>query len=162
SGASQFESGHRLQFYAPGNDSHANIGHEAGGILTMNLVGGTNKRIQTNSPVLVRSAGDALTVAKTNSEPVFSVNTDRSAIRLYPLTQVPTDRAYAGEISMVNGTLYVCRIGGTPGQWVPLMVTQGTTAQRPTNPMQGQQYWDQTLGRMIWWTGSAWVAPVTE
>lgn len=33
----------------------------------------------------------------------------------------------------------------------------GTTSQRPTAGLiAGQQYWDTTLGKPIWWTGAAW------
>lgn len=34
----------------------------------------------------------------------------------------------------------------------------GTTSARPTNNLTtGQTYYDETLNRPIWWTGSAWI-----
>jgi hypothetical protein len=34
----------------------------------------------------------------------------------------------------------------------------GTTAERPTTDLQiGQQYFDTTIGRPIWWNGSNWI-----
>lgn len=33
----------------------------------------------------------------------------------------------------------------------------GTTDQRPGTPKLGQNYFDTTLGKPIWWTGSGWV-----
>lgn len=33
----------------------------------------------------------------------------------------------------------------------------GTTSNRPTNPLIGEIYYDTTIGKPIWWNGSAWV-----
>lgn len=33
----------------------------------------------------------------------------------------------------------------------------GTTANRPSNPLTGEIYYDTTLGKPIWWNGYAWV-----
>jgi hypothetical protein len=35
-------------------------------------------------------------------------------------------------------------------------LTVGTTAQRPAAPVVGQQYYDTTLAKPIWWSGAAW------
>lgn len=35
--------------------------------------------------------------------------------------------------------------------------SSGTTAQRPTSALYaGRQYYDTTLGKPIWWNGTAW------
>jgi hypothetical protein len=36
-------------------------------------------------------------------------------------------------------------------------LNNGTTAERPTTVIIGQQYFDTTLGRPIWWDGTEWV-----
>jgi hypothetical protein len=33
----------------------------------------------------------------------------------------------------------------------------GTTNSRPTSSILGQYYFDTTIGRPIWWNGSAWI-----
>lgn len=33
----------------------------------------------------------------------------------------------------------------------------GTTANRPASPVTGQMYFDTTVGKPIWYNGSAWV-----
>lgn len=38
----------------------------------------------------------------------------------------------------------------------------GTTGQRPDTPKLGQNYFDTTLGKPIWWTGSNWVDVLGE
>ena len=38
----------------------------------------------------------------------------------------------------------------------------GTTEQRPDTPKLGQSYFDTTLGKPIWWTGSNWVDALGE
>ncbi|ULT25816.1 hypothetical protein KUH03_02165 [Sphingobacterium sp. E70] len=34
---------------------------------------------------------------------------------------------------------------------------RGTTLQRPTTSLVGQEYFDTTLNRPVWWNGSIWV-----
>ena len=41
--------------------------------------------------------------------------------------------------------------------WVAVGHPTGATASRPSTPTLGQSYFDQTLGKPIWWSGTAWV-----
>lgn len=41
--------------------------------------------------------------------------------------------------------------------WVAVGHPTGDTASRPSTPTLGQSYFDQTLGKPIWWNGTAWV-----
>lgn len=40
------------------------------------------------------------------------------------------------------------------GRW---LVPTGITSERPTQPLTGQKFFDTEAGRLVWWTGSAWV-----
>ena len=44
-----------------------------------------------------------------------------------------------------------------PHNFTAVTLQRGTTAQRPNPSFAGQQYFDTTLGRPIWWNGTAWV-----
>ena len=44
-----------------------------------------------------------------------------------------------------------------PHNFTAVTLQRGTTAQRPNPSFAGQQYFDTTLGKPIWWNGSAWV-----
>jgi hypothetical protein len=37
-----------------------------------------------------------------------------------------------------------------------LLTQRGVTTARPAAPVVGQQFYDQTLSKPIWWSGSAW------
>lgn len=41
--------------------------------------------------------------------------------------------------------------------WVPIGHSTGPTTARPAAPVSGTQYFDITLGKPIWWRGTAWV-----
>ena len=63
----------------------------------------------------------------------------------------------------INGKLGFFFDGGTGNRWihdgddwVPY-TTSGTTAARPITPPVGQQYFDTTLIKPIWYTGAKWV-----
>lgn len=72
-------------------------------------------------------------------------------------TTVPVNGIYA----------WVCTTGGTPGSWFPLgtveqyagLRKQGTTTERPNMNewYKGACYFDTTLNKPIWWTGTKWV-----
>lgn len=44
-----------------------------------------------------------------------------------------------------------------PHNFTAVTLQKGTTAQRPNPSFAGQQYFDTTLGKPIWWNGTAWV-----
>lgn len=56
-----------------------------------------------------------------------------------------------------GSTLYVKEAGAGNTGWVPMQaVRSGNTASRPT-PVAGLQYFDTTINKPIWYSGSAWV-----
>lgn len=77
----------------------------------------------------------------------------------------------------VNGRYYSCAIGAAldvPDQdaflmlangWLPaaggVSGGDGTTAQRPSNPVNGTGYYDATLGKGIVFDGASWIDPDT-
>lgn len=76
----------------------------------------------------------------------------------------PTGAAWtieAGEVAcceFIPATLYTnafVRILGKINEFT--LNTRGTTELRPTTPHTSFQYFDTTLNKPIWWTGSAWV-----
>lgn len=44
-----------------------------------------------------------------------------------------------------------------PHNFTAVTLQRGTTAERPNPSFAGQQYFDTTLGKPIWWNGTAWV-----
>lgn len=48
------------------------------------------------------------------------------------------------------------RIAETVNGILQAMPDSGTTANRPTSPVAGQQYFDTTLSALIYWNGTAW------
>lgn len=44
-----------------------------------------------------------------------------------------------------------------PHNFTAVTLQKGTTAQRPNPSFAGQQYFDTTLGKPIWWNGTSWV-----
>ena len=52
-----------------------------------------------------------------------------------------------------GGNLYR-NVGGNVKPLVPLV---NTTSNRPANPSIGEQFFDKTIGKPIWYNGTAWV-----
>lgn len=46
---------------------------------------------------------------------------------------------------------------GIPVNFGNMVIPSGTTAERPTTPVAGQQYFDTDLGKPIWYSGANWV-----
>ena len=59
--------------------------------------------------------------------------------------------------------LYFNRLNGLNNEFINVILalntpSAGTTANRPATDLQiGQQYFDTTIGRPIWWNGSNWI-----
>lgn len=81
-----------------------------------------------------------------------------------------------GSVSARGGSLYMCYDTTTPSNqglwvktnpearsaisqtgWVKVGHGAGDTAGRPAAPAAGVSFFDQTLGKPIWWSGTAWV-----
>lgn len=57
-----------------------------------------------------------------------------------------------------RGTGLWVKGGGTGNAgWEPAGAPSGSTSTRPAAPVVGVSYFDTTLGKPIWWTGTAWV-----
>lgn len=74
-----------------------------------------------------------------------------------------------GNVTGHPGSLYVQWATGAPtplwvksrntdaSGWVPVGHPSGNTSVRPAAPTKGMSYFDETLGKPIWWSGTAWV-----
>lgn len=51
---------------------------------------------------------------------------------------------------------FMRRVAETVNAIIQAMPDNGTTAQRPATPLEGQQYYDTTLQALIYWANSAW------
>lgn len=61
-----------------------------------------------------------------------------------------------------NGTDDQRKVAIAVNQLIERMNLAGVTADRPTSPPTGWQYYDTTIGRPIWWNGSSWLDPRVE
>ncbi len=75
------------------------------------------------------------------------------------------DIAFTTNIEKGRPIGWMCVESGSPGKWVATghftdnRINRGTTAERPpmSSDSYGFQYFDTTLGKPIYWTGSKWV-----
>lgn len=153
-GISRFENGHKLRFYDPTNSTHFTIEAGAGGVHAVNFSGAGVGRINFNGALRTQTAGTTLE-AYNSGTPIFRVDTSRQTFYIRGLSELPSGSSQAGEMCVVNNVLHV--YGGS--RWIPVGNDYGATTQRPTSPTPGQTFWDTTIGKMIWWDGSAWVTP---
>ena len=66
------------------------------------------------------------------------------------------ENAVIQQITTVQGETFTRQLGS--GTWYRVQrIRTGTTAKRPTDVTIGLQYFDTTLGKPIWWNGTAWV-----
>lgn len=60
-------------------------------------------------------------------------------------------------ITVDNDITWEC-VGYYYGEWAYIQpILNGISEQRPSNPPDGLQFFDKTLGKPIWWNGSTWV-----
>ena len=93
---------------------------------------------------------DVVTITKISFEEVISVN-ELSYVRNYGANSLYYTSV--GKYVHYNGSRWVDDAGYTPAK------SSGTTSSRPTMTADdaGFTYWDTDLGKMIAWSGTAWV-----
>ncbi|MGX1598579.1 polysaccharide deacetylase family protein [Dietzia maris] len=152
-GASRLENGHRLMFYSASNAENVSVGHESGGIFTINPTGG-QKRVQLRGNLRLQSDGTALAIHSNDGTEVMVFDATKRSVRLWPVSSFPSNPT-TWEICNRGGLLYIYHAS----EWFPLGNPSGTTAARPTAARVGQMYFDRTLGKPIWLKAepSTWV-----
>lgn len=69
-----------------------------------------------------------------------------------------TYRATNGSVFITSTGTYIKQGGDSKTGWIKSRLElSGATADRPVSPSQGQDYYDTTLEKPIWWNGSNWV-----
>lgn len=56
-----------------------------------------------------------------------------------------------------NIKMRVCNSSGVWGDWYTLGISRGYTANRPLTPSIGEEYFDMTIDKPIWYDGSKWI-----
>ena len=90
-----------------------------------------------------------------------------SALTIYGQNNTMTNTTFRTDWTSVSGTLlgrantvtaFAANVFPvTTAQYVQLVTQSGITGSRPSTPVTGQMYFDTTLNRPIWWTGSSWI-----
>ena len=70
------------------------------------------------------------------------------------------DNKLTGDIYFDKTLNILKRYNGTI--WIPININYGASNKRPINPDIGFQYFDTTLNKPIWWTGTKWVDATGE
>lgn len=85
----------------------------------------------------------------------FNISTGCTGIILVGCTSTGNSIANITGGGYVDGSTRVLACNGMPDS---VIVSRGTTAQRPSSPETGQQFYDTSIGLPIWYnsTASAW------
>lgn len=128
-------------------DADGTVAFLLGGSVVASLAPGAGGFRMPNGVVELTTTGVGLKIVATNPE--GSVTARVGTICL----------AYNGG----RGTsVWVKETGTGNTGWAPIGHPSGTTAQRPASPPVGLSYFDTTIGKPVWSTGSGWVDATGE